>query len=180
MLIAGIDPGLSGAIALRDTDDGSMRVVDIPTFSLSRNGKNKREIDAVTLSIMLDLSIGHAFVEQVGAMPHQGVSGVFAFGKSYGIIIGVLAARGVPMTFVNPRVWKKSLGVPAAKDGARARASQLMPSSAEWWTRVKDDGRAEAALIAYWGIRSLAGIGKTMPAKLAPPHKLGPLFAERS
>lgn len=161
MIIMGIDPGLSGAVAACDTIAGSMVLFDIPTFSLSRNGKSKREIDAVQLAnlIAADRHPNHAFVEQVGAMPGQGVSGMFAFGKAYGIIIGVLAARGVPVTFVNPRVWKKALGVPTAKDGARARASQLMPASAEHWTRVKDDGRAEAALIAYWGVRSLEATG---------------------
>ena len=160
MIIAGIDPGLSGALAMMDARTGELRVFDMPTFSLSRGGKSKREIDVIGLAnlIAADRHPGHAFIEQVGAMPGQGVSGVFAFGKAYGIIIGVLAARGVPMTFVNPRVWKKALGVPAAKDGARARASQLMPASAGFWPLVKHDGRAEAALIALWGIRTLDAI----------------------
>lgn len=160
MIVVGIDPGLSGAICF-DQDTLGRDMMDVPTFSLSRNGKNKREVDAVALAAGWRFNpVGHAFIEQVGAMPGQGVSSVFAFGKSYGILIGVLAARGVPMTFVNPRVWKKALGVPASKDGARARASQLMPESAHLWTRVKDDGRAEAALIAYWGRRALQAISR--------------------
>jgi len=159
-IICGIDPGLSGALAMLDARTGELRVFDMPTFALARGGKNKREIDVVGLAnlIAADRHPGHTFIEQVGAMPGQGVSGVFAFGKAYGIIIGVLAARGVPMTFVNPRVWKKALGVPAAKDGARARASQLMPTSAFWWPLVKHDGRAEAALIALYGRQSLGAI----------------------
>jgi crossover junction endodeoxyribonuclease RuvC len=157
MLIAGIDVGLSGAICLLDTD-GGFQINDMPTHALSRGGKNKRELDARRLSILLSGRIGHAFVEQVGAMPGQGVSGVFAFGKAYGVVIGVLAAHGVPMTFVSPVKWKKALQVPASKDGARARASQLLPQAAGEWPLVKDSGRAEAALIALWGIQSFNDI----------------------
>ena len=156
-IICGIDPGLSGALVF--IEGSFVDVSDMPTHALVRGGKNKREIDAHMLAAVLnDARPGHAFIEQVGAMPGQGVSGVFAFGKSYGTIIGVLAALGVPMTFVNPRVWKKTLSVPAAKDGARARASQLLPAAAHWWPLVKHDGRAEAALIALWGLRSLETI----------------------
>jgi crossover junction endodeoxyribonuclease RuvC len=93
-------------------------------------------------------------------MPGQGVSGVFAFGKAYGVVIGVLAAHGVPMTFVSPVKWKKALQVPASKDGARARASQLLPQAASEWPLVKDSGRAEAALIAYWGIQQFHAIAR--------------------
>ncbi len=157
MILCGIDPGLSGALCIID-DAGWVSVWDMPTHSLTRGGKNKRELDAHELSRMLSLPIGHVFVERVGAMPGQGVSSVFAFGKAYGIILGVIACRAIPMTMVNPRVWKAALAVPAAKDGARARASQLMPEAADQWRRVKDDGRAEAALICLWGQRHLSGI----------------------
>jgi len=160
MIILGVDPGLSGAICLLHSLEVA-EIHDIPTFSLSRNGKNKREVDAVKLANMLgETVIGHAFVEQVNAMPGQGTSSMFAFGKSYGIVIGILAARGVPMTFVAPKTWKKALGVPASKDGARARASQLMPTNSWLWPLVKHDGRAEAALIAYWGVRTLNSIAQ--------------------
>jgi crossover junction endodeoxyribonuclease RuvC len=160
MIIAGIDPGLSGAVALLDAETGLViDVFDVPTLALSRGGKAKRELDAHALAGALGRDrIGHAFVEFVGAMPGQGVSSVFAFGKAYGIAIGVLATLGVPMTFVSPVSWKRSLGVPAAKDGARARASQLLPAAAHHWPLVKHDGRAEAALIAYWGLRQLGSL----------------------
>ena len=156
MIIAGVDPGLSGAVA-RLTDLGEIiSIWDMPTHLLKRGAKSKREIDAAGLTELMGAPIGHAFVEQVGAMPGQGVSGVFAFGKAYGIVIGILAARGIPMTFVPPRRWKAALGVPAAKDGARARASQLMPAAASHWPLVKHDGRAEASLIAYYGLQQLS------------------------
>lgn len=154
MIIAGIDPGLSGAIVIIDTE-GSFVVSDMPTHSLVRGGKNKREIDAHQLKHALGWKIDHAFVEQVNAMPGQGVSGVFAFGKAYGIIIGTLAALEIPMTFVAPVKWKRALQVPASKDGARARASQLLPQAAAQWPLIKHDGRAEAALIALYGAQTL-------------------------
>ena len=160
MIVAGVDPGLSGAVALLDAASGAViDIFDMPTLALSRGGKNKRELDPHSLAGALGRDrIAHAFVELVGAMPGQGVSSVFSFGKSYGVVIGVLATLGVPMTFVAPQVWKRALQVPAAKDGARARASQLMPAAAAHWPLVKHDGRAEAALIATYGLRTLGGL----------------------
>jgi crossover junction endodeoxyribonuclease RuvC len=149
MIIAGCDPGLSGAVAI--DHNGLLTVVDIPTYELSRGGKNKREIDTHGLVQVLTANIDHIFIEQAGSMPGQGVSSVFSFGKTYGIIIGICAALKVPYTLVPPQRWKKALGVPKEKDGARARASQLLPQTAHQWPLKKHDGRAEAALICLWG-----------------------------
>jgi crossover junction endodeoxyribonuclease RuvC len=153
----GIDPGLSGAIASYDPATGDLVVHDIPTHTLKRNGKTKREIDLhATARIMDDLasSAGASItVEQVGAMPSQGVSSVFAFGKAYGALLALAASTFVPLHTVTPQVWKKALQVPSAKDGARARASALLPRHAGLWPRAKDDGRAEAALIALYASR---------------------------
>jgi len=144
-LIAGLDPGLGGALALLDAATGEViDIFDLPVHQLTRGGKTKREIDAHQLAAALGGDrIGHCFIERVGAMPGQGVSSSFVFGKCFGVTLGVLAALGVPMTLVSPVRWKKALGVPAAKDGARARASQLMPAAAHHWPLVKHDGRAE-------------------------------------
>ena len=157
MIIAGIDPGLSGAIALLDAESGGViDCVDMPTHQLLRGGKAKRELDAHALAGMIGRDrIGHCFIEAVSSMPGQGVSSVFSFGKSFGIVLGILAAQQIAFTLVSPVTWKKALGVPAAKDGARARASQLLPAASHHWPLIKHDGRAEAALIAYWGLRSL-------------------------
>ncbi len=169
-VILGADPGLAGALCFMNSNESVWQINDMPTLSLSRGGKNKREIDAHALVRMLSVPIGHAFLEQVGAMPGQGVSGMFAFGKAYGILIGVLAARGVPMTFVAPKVWKKAFGVQASKDAARARASQLIPDAAHNWPLVKHSDRAEAAMIALWGVRSLNAIfGQTAAELMTQP-----------
>lgn len=152
-MILGIDPGLRGAIAYyRPGAKDELTIVDMPTHQLMRGGKNKFELDPHALhKLLMPYKLSSVYLEQVNSMPGQGVSSVFAFGKTYGIIIGVLAANGLPYTFVTPQTWKKKLQVPASKDAARARASQLLPAHADKWKLVKHDGRAEAALIAYYG-----------------------------
>lgn len=157
----GIDPGLSGAIARYDPATNDLVIHDVPTHELKRNGKTKREIDLHAVARILDdltkLPGGSILVEQVGSMPGQGVSSVFAFGKAYGVLLGVSAATFVPLDTVTPAVWKKAMGVTASKDGARARASSLLPQWSHYWTRAKDDGRAEAALIAVYAARKAMG-----------------------
>lgn len=157
MIVIGIDPGLSGAIARIDTASRSVRIEDVPTFELMRGGKKKRDIDAHSLARVVDdmaKEPGTRFIiEQVGAMPGQGTSSMFAFGKAYGLLIGVAASTFCPIDFVTPAVWKKAMGVTASKDGSRARASQLYPEHSAIWSRVKDDGRAESLLIATYAIR---------------------------
>ena len=160
-LFLGIDPGLSGALALLDTDAGKIVVRDVPVHELKRNGKAKREIDLYALArLMDDMAKGQGtriVVEQVGSMPGQGVSSVFAFGKAYGILLGVAASTFCPIEFVTPQVWKRAMGVTASKDGSRAKASMLFPTYSDSWARVKDDGRAEAVLIAAWAAQKENG-----------------------
>ena len=95
----------------------------------------------------------HAYLELVGAMPGQGVSSMFNFGVTYGAIRGVLAALQIPMSVVTPVKWQRDLSVAKGKEGNRARAAELFPEFAYLFARVKDDGRADAALLAYWGVR---------------------------
>ncbi len=151
-MILGIDPGLSGALAFMDNE---LLIYDIPTFEIARNGKNKRQIDLQKLMAVLNYKlhwpIEKAYLESVNAMPGQGVSSMFQMGRGYGQIEMALAACNIPVTYITPQVWKKALQVPKDKDGARQRASQLMPQWAHNWDLKKHDGRAEAALIALYG-----------------------------
>lgn len=157
-IIAGIDPGLKGGVAFL-SPDGTCETFDMPVLRLERGGKLKGDIDGHALAeLFWKRHVGHVFIELVNAMPGQGTTSMFAFGKGYGIAIGVLSAVAVPMTFVSPVRWKRALQVPAAKDGARARASQLMPAAASQWPLAKHEGRAEAALIALYGARSVEAI----------------------
>jgi len=155
-MIVGIDPGLSGALFFMDPHASAGEAMDLPLHVLMRGGKTKRELDIVQLIGLLALRpLTHAFVEQIGAMPGQGVSSTFAFGKAFGVILGVLAARSIPMTLVPPMHWKRVMSVTKSKDGCRARASQLLPEAAYQWPLRRHEGRAEAALIALYGTRQL-------------------------
>lgn len=152
--IIGIDPGAAGAVAILEGDTGQLvQVFDMPSVEVVSGGKAKRRVAPEMLASELRLynvSGTVAVVEQVGAMPGQGVSSMFAFGQAFGIVLGVLAGLWIPTSTVTPAAWKKSLKLNAGKDGARLKASQLWPSHAGEFKRVKDDGRAEAALIAQW------------------------------
>lgn len=162
----GIDPGLHGAIAVFDDIEGTVTAYDMPTHQLTRGGKNKLELDQYGLARLIrSLAVGvkACVIEQVGAMPKQGVSSSFAFGKAYGSVIAAVAAHDIQMHFAPPMVWKRALKVPSSKDGARARASQLLPRGAHQWARAKDDGRAEASLLAYF--MATAGVVTTTPAE---------------
>jgi crossover junction endodeoxyribonuclease RuvC len=154
--VLGIDPGFGGALAWLDLG-GDLHVEDMPTLAVERNGKTKRDLD---LAALVELVEQHrpafAVVERVGAMPGQGVSSMFAFGRGFGSILGVLAALRVPVELVTPATWKRALSVPAGKDGARLRASQLLPAHGGHWRHAKDDGRAEASMLAWYGLAYLS------------------------
>lgn len=151
-MILGVDPGLSGALAFFDPSKGLLIVRDMPTVDVVRNGKHKREISPQMLAnLVREHNVTAAFVERVGAMPGQGVSSVFSFGRSLGIVEGVLAALELSTTIIPPQTWQKAVGVRGGKDGSRARAAELFPRDAAQFARKKDDGRADAALIAWFG-----------------------------
>jgi len=86
-------------------------------------------------------------------MAGQGVTSVFSFGRSLGAIEGVIAARSIKATLITPQTWQKAMGVTGGKDGARARAMELFPWNIDYFKLKKHDGRADAALIACWGLR---------------------------
>lgn len=152
MIILGIDPGLNGAIAEYDTETGHVVIHDMPTMEVTRNGRKKREVNAQLLSqVIASAYAKKAVVERVGAMPGQGVTSVFSFGRSIGIVEGILAAYDIPTTIVVPTVWQKAVSMRGGKDGSRERATQLFPAQANLFSRKKDDGRSDAALIAYYG-----------------------------
>ena len=152
MIIMGIDPGLSGAVAIYDPGTGDLTIVDMPTVEVARGGKKKNEISPQALSHQIAAGYAtQAFLERVGAMPGQGVTSMFSFGRSVGIVEGILAALDVPVTIVTPQAWRKKVVVREGKDGSRERAMQLFPRQAAMFARKKDDGRADAALIAYYG-----------------------------
>jgi crossover junction endodeoxyribonuclease RuvC len=154
--VIGIDPGISGAIAI--FEDGKLDTIhDMPTLKIASGKTMKSHISAIGLVRILETSAlvhgsAHIVIEKVGAMPGQGVTSMFNFGRSAGIIEGVVAALQRPYTYVTPQTWTKAVGRAAGKDASRMRAMELFPTRAELFKRAKDDGRADAALIAYWYI----------------------------
>jgi len=152
--VIGIDPGISGAIAVFDWYTKKLvEIIDMPTLEVESGKTKKRHISAVSLAnYLVGFTDTHIVIEKVGAMPGQGVTSMFNFGRSAGIIEGVVAALEMPNTYVAPATWTKAVGRAAGKDASRMRAMELFPSKADLFKRAKDDGRADAALIAYWYI----------------------------
>ena len=151
--IIGIDVGLSGAIAMMQGETLT-GIFDMPTVTLTRNGAAKRQISIPELvEIIKTFQPDEAYCERVFAMSGQGVTSVFSFGRSLGAIEGILGARLIKTTLVTPQIWQKAMGVSGGKDGARARAMELFPWNVDYFKLKKHDGRADAALIAAWGLR---------------------------
>jgi crossover junction endodeoxyribonuclease RuvC len=151
-MILAIDPGAKGALAFFDPDKGTLDIVDCPTVEVKRNAKTKTEISPQMLAgIISSRSPSYAIIERVGAMPGQGVSSMFQWGRGVGMYEGVLAALQIPVTYVAPQTWQRAVNSRDGKDGGRARAAELFPAYAQMFARKKDDGRADASLMAYWG-----------------------------
>ena len=148
-MICAIDPGYTGAIAWV-TDDGIL--IDVADMPVEKSG-GKTRIVASELVYLLNLrwpSIDYVIIERVGARPGQGVTSMFNFGFGAGLIEGVCAGVRLPFEYVTPQTWKRQLGVSADKGACRAMARELWPGAASKFARVKDDGRADAALLGRW------------------------------
>lgn len=171
-LIAGIDPGLDGAIAILDPGQSKpdpfdlgtnlnnpilVALYDMPTFEIKTNTKKRRQVDVYQVANMVRSHPGLrlAVIEEVHAMPKQGVTSSFSFGTNYGILLGIVAANAVPMRLVTPRTWKSTFGLSADKDESRRAASRLMPAEAKHWPLKSNDGRAEAVLLALYGAKAV-------------------------
>lgn len=155
-LIAGIDPGLDGAIALLGPD--RLTVHDMPTHTTTVNGKQRRQLDLHTLASFFELwgaSIILACIEEPSAMPKDGVIQAFKFGFNCAVPQAMAALAMIPVRLVRPSVWKAQIGLTGDKDMSRKLASQIMPKFSSLWPLKKHDGRAEAALLAVYGSRIL-------------------------
>lgn len=156
MVICGIDPGMTGALAfLRSDPVQVMSIVPMPLAlarTKSRTRQNKSTVNwwAVTEAIR-ESDPDLVIVERQAARPGQGLSSTFAIGYQYGALQGILAALGKPYEIVEPATWKRGVGLLRAdKSASRDLAGRLMPEAAHLFTRDKDHGLAEAALIALW------------------------------
>jgi len=147
-LICGIDPGITGAIAFLTERGQFVAVADMPTLPATTG---RRQIDPAALAeILRQHAPAFVMLERVGARPGEGAVGAFAFGHTFGAILGVLGALQIPHYLVQPAVWKRRAGIPPKSEKAAsiAAAKQLLPSAALILTLKKHDGRAESLLIA--------------------------------
>lgn len=140
--VLGVDPGLTGALAFLDPDGKLIELEDMPCVG------NVVNAHMIARLIQGYGPISQAVVEQAQTMPKQGISGAFNYGVGYGKILGVLAALDIPITHVSPSQWKKRWNLGKDKNLSRQRATERWPDWAESFKLVKNDGRAEAALIA--------------------------------
>ena len=151
MRIIGIDPGLSGAIAILE-DNKVKEVFDMPVMSDGK--KNKRQLNSAQLVKILKDNIKDdentvMVVEQVNAMPGQGVTSMFNFGQTFGAIKGICAALGLPIFFVRPAKWKKYFElINSSKDASRTKAIEMYPNISDKLSKKKDVNKSDAILIA--------------------------------
>ena len=163
MLIFGIDPGISGAISIFKNNK-FVEVLDMPTMIDGK--KNKRQVNGAQFAhIIKEYSNGYdgemsVIVEQVNAMPGQGVTSMFNFGQSFGVIKGVCSALNIPIYFVRPLKWKKYFDLlKTHKDASRTKAIQMYPHISDKMSRKKDSNKADAILIASY-FKDLQKLGK--------------------
>ena len=151
MKIIGIDPGLSGAIAIMENNK-LIDLFDMPVMSEGK--KNKRQLNSAQLAKLLKDNISQneevsVVVEQVNAMPGQGVTSMFNFGQTFGAIKGICAALGLPIFFVRPSKWKKYFElINSSKDSSRTKAIEMYPSLSDDLAKKKDVNKSDAILIA--------------------------------
>jgi crossover junction endodeoxyribonuclease RuvC len=153
MLIIGIDPGISGSICFFQ-DGKIIDVVEMPTMTEGK--KNKKQVNGsqifneISEKIKkLDKKEIKVVIEQVSAMPGQGVTSMFNFGQSFGILKGICSAMQLPMYFVRPAKWKKYFNlINSEKDASRTRAIEIFPYFSGQLSRKKDSNKADAILIA--------------------------------
>lgn len=142
MILLGIDPGVSGAFALFDTAERTVTVQDMPDTTVGL-------VDLIAgLPALRICTIEKPYFPKV-----IGVANVAKIATAYGKIIALLSQRGIPINEVRPADWKAALNLGPSKSASRELASQIFPDNADQWARRKDDGRAEAALIAWYGLR---------------------------
>ena len=153
MLIISIDPGINGAICF--FENGEVKdVIEMPTMAEGK--KNKRQVNGHQMFNELsyrikkhDITNINVVVEQVSAMPGQGVTSMFNFGQSFGVIKGVCAAMQLPIFFVRPAKWKKHFElINSQKDASRTKAIEMFPKISSILSKKKDSNKADAILIA--------------------------------
>ncbi len=150
----GVDPGFTGALAFYDPLAMSLKIYDVPTIKIKKpSGGVKTEVDMYELARIIGLEAEHitsATIEKVTGVANQGVTSIFNFGFSTGVITMAIASYHIPIITVPPATWKRSFLLGSNKGESIERAKELFPAFTHYWKLKKHDGRAEAALIACY------------------------------
>ena len=155
MFIIGIDPGISGSICF--FEDGKIKdIVEMPTMAEGK--KNKRQVNGAQIYNEISSRIANknkedvkVVIEQVSAMPGQGVTSMFNFGQSFGVLKGICSAMQLPVYFARPAKWKKYFNlIKSEKDASRTKAIQIFPYISSQLSRKKDSNKADAILLASY------------------------------
>ncbi len=153
MIVFGIDPGVSGALSIYEYKK-LKEVIDMPTMSEGK--KNKKQINAAQLALEIkkradgskDVAV---VIEHVSAMPGQGVTSMFNFGQSFGVIKGICSTLNLPIYFIRPVKWKKHFNlIGSSKDASRTKATELFPNFSNEMAKKKDANKADAILIGRY------------------------------
>ena len=153
MLIIGIDPGISGSICFFE-DGKIIDIVEMP--SMAEGKKNKKQVNGSQICNEINSRIKKlnkqeikVVIEQVSAMPGQGVTSMFNFGQSFGVLKGICSAMELPMYFIRPAKWKKYFNlINSEKDASRTKAIQIFPYISSQLSKKKDSNKADAILLA--------------------------------
>lgn len=146
MNLLGIDPGRKGALAILDTETLQVVTHDMPDSTPALHDLIAG-LPQITVCVL----------EQIHAGPQMARRTVGVMFEGFGVLKSALSWRSIPVQTVRPSVWKKALNVPADKTAARRRASEFFPDCADQWKRARDDGRAEASMLAWYGLRYVGG-----------------------
>lgn len=162
-LILGVDPGVKGALAWYDIETKRVRaIIDMPVTSRKlKSGRMKNTVNPFDLSATIDAfskETRFAVVEEVGSRPNQSAQSTFSLGFSAGQISGAIFSHYIPIYYVKPAVWKSLMGLSYDKKKSLEKARQLFPDKVHMFTMAKDDGRAEAALLASFGVRFISSL----------------------
>ena len=155
MIVFGIDPGVSGALSLF-LNKKLVEVFDMPTMAEGK--KNKKQINAAQLSLEIKKRLENnkaldaaVVIEHVTAMPGQGVTSMFNFGQSFGVIKGICSALTIPVYFIRPVKWKKHFNlIGSSKDASRTKVIEMFPQFSDFISKKKDGNKADAILIAKY------------------------------
>ena len=153
MIVFGIDPGVSGALSIYEHKK-LKEVIDMPTMSEGK--KNKKQINAAQLASEIKKRVNRfddvaVVIEHVSAMPGQGVTSMFNFGQSFGVIKGICSALTLPIYFIRPVKWKKHFNlIGSSKDASRTKAIELFPNFSNEMAKKKDANKADAILIGRY------------------------------